>query len=92
MSNIILGIILPFLLILVAGYFIKIHRDDNIIKWVDIAVKAAEQMYKGNGRGKEKLGYVIKWISEKFNISESELINIIESSVYQLNLEKSEDK
>ena len=68
MINIILGGVLPLILIVVAGYFIKIYRDDNVIKWVKIAVKAAEQLYK-HGMNEEKFAYVSQWISKKFKSS-----------------------
>mgnify|MGYP002519975224 CR=1 FL=1 len=85
MSNIILGAIIPFVLLIVAGYLILNYRNDNVIKWVKIAVKAAEQIYKESGKGKEKFEYVSKWISEKFKIPEEDLKNIIESAVFELN-------
>ena len=88
MINIILGAITPLALLVVAGYLIKTYRDDNVIKWVKIAVKAAEQIYKTSGQGKEKFAYVSKWISEKFKISETELKNLIESAVFELNKNK----
>lgn len=87
-TNIILGYVVPFILLVIAGYLIKTFRDDRVIKWVDMVVKAAEQMYKGNGRGREKYEYVAKVISEKFNISPDELTNIIESAVFELNSDK----
>ena len=85
MSNIILGAIIPLILLIAGGYLIKIFRNDTVIKWVKIAVKAAEQIYNESGKGKEKFEYVAKWISEKFKISEADLKNIIESAVYELN-------
>ena len=84
MINIILGAIIPIALLVVAGYLIKTYRDDNVIKWVKIAVKAAEQIYNASGQGKEKFAYVSKWISEKFNIPEADLKNLIESAVFEL--------
>jgi len=83
-TNIILGGIVPLILLIAAGYFIKNYRDDNVIKWVKIAVNAAEQIYSASGMGKEKFAYVSKWISNKFKISEADLKNIIESAVYEL--------
>ena len=85
--NLVLGFILPFILLVGAFYLIKTYRDDNVIKWVKMAVSAAEQIYKGNGRGKEKFAYVEKWISEKFKISPEDLKNIIESAVFEMNKE-----
>lgn len=84
-TNIILGVVLPIILIVIAGMLIKGYRDDNVVKWVKIAVKAAEQIYNEKGMGKEKLAYVTEWISSKFNISEDDLKNIIESAVYEIN-------
>ena len=83
--NVILGSILPVILLVGAGYLIKTYRDDNVIKWVKIAVKAAEQIYNESGMGKEKFEYVKRWVQSKFRISEEDLKNIIESAVYQLN-------
>jgi hypothetical protein len=84
-ANIILGYILPFVLLVFASYLIKNFRDVRILKWVEIAVKAAEQMYTAPGKGKEKFDYVANWISEKFNIPKEDLKNLIESAVYEIN-------
>lgn len=84
-ADIILGYVLPFVLLVVAGYLIKHYRDDRVVKYVGIAVKAAEQIFKEKGLGKEKLEYVKKWVSNKFKISEEDLTNLIESAVYELN-------
>ena len=83
--NVILGAVVPLILLIVAGYLIKTFRNNEVIKWVGIAVKAAEQVYTASGMGKEKFAYVSEWISNKFNISEADLKNLIESAVYELN-------
>lgn len=85
MSNIIFGAVIPLVLLIVVFYLIKNYRDDSVIKWVKIAVNAAEQIYNASGQGKEKFAYVSEWISKKFKISEADLKNIIESAVYELN-------
>jgi hypothetical protein len=87
-TNIILGYVVPFVLLVIAGYLIKHYRDDNVIKWVKIAVKAAEQIYNGDKQGAEKFEYVKAWISKKFQISEKDLKNLIESAVYEINKEQ----
>lgn len=84
-SNIFLGYIVPLALLVVAGYLIKTFRSDEVAKWVKVAVKAAEQIYNGSGQGKEKFEYVSQWISKKFKISETDLKNLIESAVYEIN-------
>lgn len=90
--DIIFGIIVPFVLLVVAGYLLKKFHNDEVIKWVGIAVEAAEQIYRDSGMGKEKFDYVSKWISEKFKISEDDLKNLIESAVYKLNSKTEETK
>ncbi len=96
-ANIILGYILPFILLVVAFYLFKNFRDERAMKWITIAVRAAEQIYKESGQGKEKFAYVEEWILNKFNkfkifkifkISKADLKNLIESAVYVLNEEK----
>ena len=62
MINLILGYILPFVLLVLAFYLIKTFRDEKIIKWVGIAVRAAEQMF-AHGENEEKFEYVKKWIA-----------------------------
>ena len=90
-ANIILGYILPLVLLIVAGYLVKVYRNDEVVKWVKVAVKAAEQIYNGSGQGKEKFAYVSEWVSKKFKISETDLKNIIESAVYELNNTKTKE-
>ena len=81
--DIILGYIVPLILIVVAGCLVKIYRSEEVVKWVEIAVKAAEQIF-AHGENTEKFKYVSEWISNKFNISEADLKNLIESAVYEL--------
>ena len=83
--NVILGVILPLILLLIAGYLMFTFRDEKVLKWVNIAVKAAEQIYNAPGQGKEKFDYVADWISTKFKIPKEDLKNLIESAVYELN-------
>lgn len=83
--DIILGYIAPLVLLVVAGYLLKTFRSSEVMRWVEVAVRAAEQIYNGSGQGKEKFAYVSEWISKKFKISEADLKNIIESAVYELN-------
>lgn len=86
--NLIFGYILPFVLLVSAGYLIKTFRDDTVAKWVNVAVRAAEQIFE-HGANDEKFKYVSEWISKKFNISEEDLKNLIESAVYEINAEQS---
>ena len=87
-ANIIFGCVLPFVLLVISYYLIKNFRDERAMKWITIAVRAAEQMFKESGQGKEKFNYVTEWISSKFKISEADLKSFIEYAVYELNEEK----
>lgn len=69
---------------------IKNKMDDNtqedFLKWVKIAVSAAEQLYTDTGAGKRKKAYVVNFLKDKgFIVDESSLDAAIESAVYELN-------
>ena len=52
---------------------------------VRIAVTAAEQLYVGTGKGKEKKAYVLEWLNERGITVDSEKLDaLIESAVYSL--------
>lgn len=54
-------------------------------EWVTIAVKAAEQIYTGTGRGEEKKKYVVEFLQAKgFSIDFNSIDNMIEAAVYEL--------
>ena len=87
-ANVIFGYILPLILLVISYYLIKKFRDERVMKWVIMIVKAAEQIYKESGMGKEKFAYAEEWILKKFKVSKEELKNFIESAVYEINTEK----
>lgn len=60
-------------------------QQAEINAWVKIAVSAAEQIFKGSGRGEEKKQYVIAWLKERgVTVNENELDALIEAAVYEL--------
>lgn len=60
--------------------------------WVNIAVEAAEILYKGKGRGEEKKEYVLDFLKSKgFSLDTIELDNIIEAAVLELKLAVKEE-
>jgi len=60
------------------------EQQSEIFEWVSIAVVAAEQMYQGNGRGKEKFEYVIKFIKDRgVKWDDSKLRALIEATVWE---------
>ena len=62
------------------------EQRQELAGWIKIAVSAAEQIYHGAGRGKEKKQFVINWLAERNIKLDSETIDaMIESAVYDLN-------
>ena len=62
------------------------QQQAEINAWVKIAVTAAEQIYRGSGRGEEKKAYVINWLREHgITVDEAKLDALIEAAVYDLN-------
>lgn len=62
------------------------QQREELIAWVKIAVAAAEQMYKGSGRGAEKKQYVLDFLeSNGFTIDDDSVNAAIEAAVKQLN-------
>ena len=58
----------------------------ELVEWVKIGVAAAEQLYKGQGRGEEKKQYVLDFLKQKGVTVDEESINAaIEAAVSQLN-------
>ena len=85
MVEFIIKIIIPLLCMVLTIYIVPILKEKNIYSAVVIAVQAAEQIYRETGMGREKFAYVKEWIKKKFNISDADLKNMIESAVYEMN-------
>ena len=67
-------------------------KHEWIVKWVDVAVKSAEQTIKESGEDKKDI--VTKFIKSQLiqkniSISDEQLDNLIESAVYAMNENKS---
>ena len=61
-------------------------QREEIEAWVRIAVTAAEQIYKGSGRGEEKKEYVLEFLRGKGLTFDMTSINLmIESAVKDMN-------
>lgn len=66
----------------------KIEADklEQYKEWVCIAVKAAEQIYTGSGRGAEKKKYVLEFLQSKgFTVDFDSIDLMIEAAVLDLN-------
>ena len=58
----------------------------ELVEWVKIGVAAAEQLYKGQGRGEEKKQYVLDFLKQKgFTVDEERINAAIEAAVSQHN-------
>lgn len=66
--------------------YIKSKTNENqrktLVEWIKIAVKAAEQIYTGSGRGIEKKEYVLNFLHEKgIDFDDSSVEAAIEAAV-----------
>lgn len=53
--------------------------------WVNIAVKAAEMLYAGTGRGEEKNKYVTEFLNSKgYTLDAASIENMIEAAVLEM--------
>lgn len=69
---------------------VNTDKFELIVKWVNIAVAAAEQVVEGKGMGAEKKAQVVEFIKAKLDelgieISDDDLDAIIEAAVNALN-------
>lgn len=85
------------LLVRYAVPFMKLQIEETkyswVTKWVELAVKSAEQTILGDKSGPEKKAIVTKFIKDqleakKISISDDQLNTLIESAVYIMNGEK----
>lgn len=62
------------------------EKLNNIKLWVKIGVEAAEQLFDGDGRGEEKLAYVLNFLEQKgVTVDTDSLRAMIEAEVLKLN-------
>lgn len=61
-------------------------QQQTINSWIRIAVAAAEQIFKGEGRGEEKKQYVLGFLETNgFKVDEITIDAMIEAAVLELN-------
>lgn len=91
--NNIFYVILSLVSVIVTGIIIPLVKQKygrekviSVMEAVDIAVKAAEQIYTKTGQGQLKKQYVLMRLNEQgIKISEKELDDMIEAAVLELN-------
>ena len=92
-ANNIFYVVLSIVSVLVTGVLVPLLKQKygkekvlSVMEAVDIAVKAAEQIYKETGQGNLKKQYVLMRLNEQgFKVTEKELDEMIEASVLELN-------
>ena len=61
----------------------------QIVEWVGIAVRAAEQIYNESGMGEKKKQYVLDFLADKgFTLDPDSINAMIEAAVKNLNIEQ----
>ena len=61
----------------------------QIVEWVGIAVRAAEQIYNESGMGEKKKQYVLNFLADKgFTLDPDSINAMIEAAVKNLNIEQ----
>ena len=99
-ANNIFYVILSIVSVLVTGVLVPLLKQKygkekvtSVMDAVEIAVKAAEQIYSASGQGQLKKQYVLLRLNEQgIKLSEKELDDMIEASVLELNRWKEELK
>lgn len=92
-ANNIFYVVLSIVSVLVTGVLVPLLKQKygkekiiSVMEAVDIAVKAAEQIYTKAGQGNLKKQYVLMRLNEQgFKVTEKELDDMIEASVLELN-------
>ena len=57
----------------------------RLVEIAGVAVNAAEQIFKGSGRGDEKLTYVLNYLNEQgYDVNDETIKNVIENAVFQI--------
>lgn len=88
----VLGAALVIVTFVLVAFIIPLLRSkvgdetlEKALKWVKIAVQAAEMIYNESGMGATKKAYVEQFLADKgFKINEVELDAMIESAVLEL--------
>ena len=91
-------VVLSIVSVLITGVLVPILKQKygkekivNVMEAVDIAVKAAEQIYKETGQGDLKKQYVLMRLNEQgFKVTEKDLDDMRRASVLELNRWKKE--
>ena len=61
----------------------------QIVEWVGIAVRAAEQIYNESGMGEKKKQYVLDFLADKgFTLDPNSINAMIEAAVKELNIKQ----
>lgn len=85
----ILGLVLTYFVVPWMQSKVSNEKMTLIKMWVQVAVAAAEQLFKTPGMGAEKKKHVIEFLKSKgITITDQELDALIEAAVYEINKSK----
>jgi hypothetical protein len=89
----ILEAVVSLAVVVITGFVVPAIRNRvnasklaEVLRWVEIAVKAAEQIYAGTGHGNIKKAYVRKFLNDKGLTYDDELIEAAVSDLYRVTL------
>ena len=91
MGEVIFKSILAIVVAAITYYVIPFLKEKKMYNAVKTVVQAAEQIFRESGMGKEKYQYVVDWATGHLNVDEATLKNLIESAVFEINLEKKKE-
>lgn len=64
------------------------EQREDLKDWIALAVKAAEKLYEGAGRGNEKREFVLEWLEKhNFTVDDETLRLVMEAFVKDLDSE-----
>jgi hypothetical protein len=64
------------------------EKTNELLRWVGIFVRAAEQIYRESGMGVQKKAYVVEKLQEKgYSLDMEAIDEMIEAAVLELNRE-----
>lgn len=87
--------VITIVLFVVSAFILPLIRQkigdgntNELLRWVGIFVRAAEQIFRESGMGEQKKAYVLQKLQEKgYNLDLEAVEDMIEAAVLELNRE-----
>lgn len=89
----VIGAVITLIVFMVGAFLLPLIRQkvgdgnmEELLRWVDIFVRAAEQIFRESGMGAKKKAYVLERLKEKgYTIDLEAVEDMIEAAVLKLN-------